>query len=211
MKKRILHILAILSLTCFVVLAVCMIVSCFHPLAIVLHDPYENIWFHLGGDYYDHGVYQRHSVVKELNDINHYFEDGSYPHAAWDTGIFPSHFYVRKSLYIPKSKVLPTGEWIEFNDPYYDYAHRFLGIVWKCVWDNGKVSNFVAIPTWLLLLLFSIFPLWQFRQHIHSRRQRRSLNLCSICSYDLRVQLAGAGGDRCPECGTPLRQSELRA
>jgi len=62
----------------------------------------------------------------------------------------------------------------------------------------GLDRGWLALPCWLLLLIFGIPTglLWTFRE--------RDLppNACEHCGYDLTGNVSG----RCPECGTPLQE-----
>ena len=61
-------------------------------------------------------------------------------------------------------------------------------------------------PCWFLFLLVVPLGAWGarrlFRENEQARRKR--LALCMTCGYDLRVQLAGQAGAKCPECRAPV-------
>jgi hypothetical protein len=61
--------------------------------------------------------------------------------------------------------------------------------------------EFVSVPYWLPALLAALLPAVWVAFFLRRRRRRARLRkgLCVACGYDLR-----AGGDRCPECGTPV-------
>ena len=55
------------------------------------------------------------------------------------------------------------------------------------------------------LALTCVSVLTYFSPPVRARRlaeYRRRHGLCLRCGYDLRAQLVGAAGDKCPECGT---------
>jgi len=61
--------------------------------------------------------------------------------------------------------------------------------------------SFVFIfPFWFVVLVAGI-PLIRPTLRVFRRWRRRRHRLCQVCGYDLR-----ASGERCPECGTPLRE-----
>lgn len=75
-------------------------------------------------------------------------------------------------------------------------------------WAGGSQNNrgwlinawiFIFAPPLLILILFAIPRLLLRRSHIHG--------FCPNCQYDLRVQLEGGAGARCPECGRPARST----
>ena len=62
-------------------------------------------------------------------------------------------------------------------------------------WYAGRA---IWIPYWLPTALTLMPPfLWLGSAGVRRRRERRRLNLCERCGYDLR-----ASPGRCPECGT---------
>jgi hypothetical protein len=69
---------------------------------------------------------------------------------------------------------------------------------WKTE-EQLRIGRRVWIPYWLLVGMAALLPtrhLFAWRR----RRQRRRLNLCRECGYDLR-----ATPGRCPECGTETK------
>ena len=66
---------------------------------------------------------------------------------------------------------------------------------------NGYVTV-VFVPYWFVVVCAAILPiLWVRSSRARDRRiRRRAAGLCVNCGYDLR-----ASGDKCPECGTPVR------
>jgi len=56
----------------------------------------------------------------------------------------------------------------------------------------------ICVPIWFAAMISAALPLaWIGRRHRSMRRQRRqTLRLCESCGYDMR-----ATPDRCPECG----------
>jgi len=78
---------------------------------------------------------------------------------------------------------------------FYGWTYKFLGLQVSHQAMAGIESTWLAIPYWLLALIFSILPLHLvvFRQNqLRRSRQHR----CIMCGYDLR-----ASSVRCPECG----------
>jgi len=59
---------------------------------------------------------------------------------------------------------------------------------------GGVTRTGIAIPIWVLVVLFATPTLWLWRCD-----RRRRPGLCLKCGYDLR----GADHKVCPECGTP--------
>ena len=61
---------------------------------------------------------------------------------------------------------------------------------------------FLLIPFSYLALLFALLPALAFRAIRRRRRSLARVGLCAKCGYDLR---AHGPGDKCPECGTPVK------
>ncbi len=86
---------------------------------------------------------------------------------------------------------------------------RFLGFGVVSRNDNIMTFSFFSdlrqeiqlqLPSWFLLLLFSLLPAKQLHRFIQQRR-RVGINCCPTCRYDLR---AHHPGEKCPECGTAI-------
>jgi hypothetical protein len=64
----------------------------------------------------------------------------------------------------------------------------------------------VSVPLWLLVVVFGILPGIRVIRMIFARIKRHGAQQkghCTQCGYDLR-----ASKDRCPECGTQIRQTQ---
>jgi hypothetical protein len=61
-----------------------------------------------------------------------------------------------------------------------------------------------VVPLWIFLLLFAFIPNL-YLIAILRRRSRCWRSLCVTCGYDLRVHKPG---ERCPECGTLIPDSQ---
>ena len=61
-----------------------------------------------------------------------------------------------------------------------------------------------AVPIWLFAIPLSLLAYWNRRRWWRFNEFHKNGDYCRMCSYDLRVQLAGDGGSNCPECGTPI-------
>ena len=90
-----------------------------------------------------------------------------------------------------------TGRGHEFFNPRtlgFDYYNVGIG-------HGGRDWNmhYLMIPHWSILAMLSIYPVW--RCFAYSRRQRSPASGCARCGYDLRAQIAGIAGTKCPECG----------
>ena len=75
------------------------------------------------------------------------------------------------------------------------YAHR--GWEYQTRWTPAGSFRSVAVPDWVLLLIFALPPLLRSRRLLSIRRY--GPGLCRACGYDLR-----ATPERCPECGTAI-------
>jgi hypothetical protein len=67
----------------------------------------------------------------------------------------------------------------------------------------------VGAPTWLVLLITGVPPLWYFLgpyRRLRIRRYRIKHGLCLACGYDLRATPV-----RCPECGLEARRRDRTA
>ncbi len=63
----------------------------------------------------------------------------------------------------------------------------------------------LSVPHWLLMTIFALLPATRsarFTLSVVQRRHRHSRSKCSNCGYDLR-----ATPDRCPECGTAVKEA----
>ena len=71
---------------------------------------------------------------------------------------------------------------------------------YKQSWGQFERYWFLAIPTWVFVVLFAIPPTIELRAMLR-RRSRHKRGLCVACGYDVR-----ASGERCPECGAIVVQ-----
>ncbi len=70
-----------------------------------------------------------------------------------------------------------------------------------------RTHSRVLLPFWvlyLLLLLLSSYPTAALIRSRQSRRLRLEWSLCLKCGYNLRCNTTGV----CPECGTPIPESQ---
>lgn len=70
---------------------------------------------------------------------------------------------------------------------------------------HGRGLRYVAIPLWSILLLLMSYPLLVTTLRLRRRFRQPKGDVCSVCSYPRY----GLSGNRCPECGTPFRPSEV--
>jgi hypothetical protein len=76
---------------------------------------------------------------------------------------------------------------------------------WEYAW--GGVTRGFYVHVMLIVIPAGLLSYLHYRPIEMIRRRRRfRRGLCTVCAYDLR-----ATGDRCPECGTPLREIHLLA
>ena len=62
----------------------------------------------------------------------------------------------------------------------------------------------LAIPAWLVIAVFAVYPVYCFIRGPLRRLRRRRRGLCQRCGYNL----TGAPEPRCPECGTAVATSK---
>ena len=77
----------------------------------------------------------------------------------------------------------------------YDSLRKRLGFHFVLPVPQRFEAGVVALPHWLLLVLFLLLPLLALRAGCRSFYRRRH-HLCPTCGYDLR-----ASPNQCPECG----------
>jgi uncharacterized paraquat-inducible protein A len=87
----------------------------------------------------------------------------------------------------------------------------FLGVRisrWRMLSGNSTaLETLTSVPYWLIAIVTAPLPLWRGLARWRRRRwlKRAKANcLCLTCGYDLR-----ASPERCPECGTPIRENTL--
>jgi hypothetical protein len=95
------------------------------------------------------------------------------------------------------------------SSPRFDYSRIWLfagvEVGQKKMEDDTfhETDTGMKMPFWILVLMFSIFPICLGLRHIR-RRMKPPSGLCPNCNYDLRAHKAG---DNCPECGTQIESS----
>lgn len=65
--------------------------------------------------------------------------------------------------------------------------------------DSSFGTESIRVPTWMLVVVFSLLPLWRESRRYAKRRRSRA-NLCIECGYNLTGNTSGT----CPECGTKV-------
>lgn len=89
--------------------------------------------------------------------------------------------------------------WYESNEP---REQEWLPLVRWWYPNTGGIGFEIAVPDWLLIIVFGSWPAWHmFRSYQRRTRDRRLLQLCEECGYDLRGTIAAARSE-CPECGS---------
>lgn len=71
---------------------------------------------------------------------------------------------------------------------------------------TDEFTRSVRFPCWAPAMLFSACPIMAFVRGPYRRAARRAKGNCLKCGYDL----TGLVEPRCPECGTPTKQSLVR-
>lgn len=70
-------------------------------------------------------------------------------------------------------------------------------------WPSRHIRR-LAVPLWLPMLVFGIWPLIVFARKLSRDQLRRTGQACFSCSYDLRGNESG----RCPECGVVVSSKD---
>ncbi len=105
--------------------------------------------------------------------------------------------------------------WYNKHWPHVDALHEILdpgGPFGACILDFCCMSipmpmeprmhiRALALPTWLVAVMFSIFPAVAFIRGPLRRRRRRKRGLCISCGYNLTGNESGV----CSECGEDVR------
>lgn len=70
--------------------------------------------------------------------------------------------------------------------------------------DRSTSIESIRVPTWMLVAVFSLLPLWR-ESGRYSKRRRSRANLCVECGYNLTSNTSGI----CPECGTKVPTTSI--
>ncbi len=70
--------------------------------------------------------------------------------------------------------------------------------------DRFTSIESIRVPTWMLVAVFSLLPLWREGRRYAKRRRSRA-NLCVECGYNLTGNTTGV----CPECGRNVPVTSL--
>jgi len=99
---------------------------------------------------------------------------------------------------------LPNQDWKFFSG---DYAGFSVFSDWLSRSSRQSAMNLLHVPFRFLALLCLCMRFWQWRSSSLKRKSQSESHIkCTHCGYDLR-----ASRDRCPECGTPIPASPIRA
>ena len=135
------------------------------------------------------------------------YDDSAYaPAFAWGPGRFFAHVEATGGTWaisggLPDQAIASSMDWGFFSAGRITVAGRTK--------TRYYALNLEYVPPCLLVFTGAITAHWLLAAR-RARRTQRS-TLCPRCSYDTRVHQLGSAGDKCPECGTPIAQTQGRS
>jgi hypothetical protein len=115
--------------------------------------------------------------------------------------------YTRGKSYDPGvtrvTMLAEMGFWEEHGEHRQAIGPRFSGLVRVANWVDKYKSY--SMPQWLLLAIALLYPVFSATRYWKRHMASSRLGRCSHCGYDLRASVG-----RCPECGTPIVNADLK-